>query len=124
MFPWMMGAAAGGAGLDDVHMTDPQTVHQWLEAGEAVLLDVREDNEIVAESIPGAHFAPLSRLQVSDLPVHDGKRLVIHCRSGNRCGMAAMKLRAAGVTETLYRMQGGIGGWKRQSLPTERGQRP
>lgn len=100
-----------GAADDRVEMVDAATVRQWYEAGEAVLVDVREPNEYANAHIPGAQLNPLSRFDPARVPAPEGKRLVIHCRSGSRCGLAAMRLLASGFEGKVHRMQGGIIAW-------------
>ncbi|MDA8231549.1 MAG: rhodanese-like domain-containing protein [Magnetospirillum sp.] len=103
-------------------MVDAAQIKTWYEAGEAVIVDVREMNEHAVERIPGAKHVPLSAFDPSRIPAPaEGKKLVIHCRSGARCGMAAMRLVASGWDGDIYRMQGGIMGWKSVGGPVRRG---
>lgn len=96
-----------------VRIVPPQEVKRWIEAGEAVVVDVREVEEHAAEAIPGAINLPLSSFDAEQLPaVPAGKRLVFHCRSGVRCGIAAERAVAQGYQGDIYRLDGGIFGWK------------
>jgi rhodanese-related sulfurtransferase len=98
--------------FDNIQMIDAQQAQDWVESGEAVILDVREENEFVAGHIPGAHLLPLSRFDPKSLPeVPEGKKLLVHCRSGSRCGMAAMLLAASGYPGMISRLSGGIIAW-------------
>lgn len=106
---------------DNVRVVDPAEVRRWYEAGEVVLVDVREANEFAAEHIPGAHHLPLSAFDPGRVPATAGRRLVIHCRSGQRCGMAAARLAASGYQGEILRMQGGLMGWKSAGGPTRPG---
>jgi rhodanese-related sulfurtransferase len=92
------------------------TVQAWISAGKAVIVDVREDNEFALEHIAEATLVPLSRFDPAALPPSEGKRLVLHCRSGVRCGHAAGLLQG-GTLDTVYRMEGGILGWKQFGGP-------
>ena len=103
-----------------VEMIDPQTARRWLERGEAVLVDVREPHEFAAEHIQDATLVPLSAFNTDDLPDHDGKRLLLLCASGVRCGMASEMLIRAGFKE-LYRVAGGLMGWKASGGPVVHG---
>ena len=118
MFGRLFSLAAGQPRSDLVRFVDPDTVRQWLDAGEAVLVDVREPDENAAERIAGALFNPLSRFDPAQVPAPDGRKLVLHCRSGVRCGRAAELLVQAGYAGTIHRMQGGILGWKAAGHPT------
>jgi rhodanese-related sulfurtransferase len=95
---------------------DPAEVSARLARNEIVLVDVREPNEIAAESIPGARSMPLSRFDPAALPKGE---VVLSCLSGKRSGMALAKCRAAGVPVTAH-MRGGLMGWKAAGLPTTR----
>lgn len=106
---------------DNVRVVDAAEIKKWLDAGEAVLIDVREPNEHAAEAIAGAVNMPLSTFDPSQVAVPESKKLVLHCRSGARCGMAAQKLVAAGYAGEINRMSGGIFGWKSIGGPTRQG---
>lgn len=94
-------------------------VKRWMEADEVVLVDVREAVEYRAEAIPGAINMPLSSFDPAELPpIPEGKRLVLHCRSGVRCGTAAERALMGGYKGELYRLEGGIFGWKAVGGPT------
>ena len=67
---------------------DATTLKRWMDAGEAVVVDVREPAEHAAEKIHGATLAPLGTVTKSSVPNRDGKKLVIHCRSGTRSASA------------------------------------
>ncbi len=104
---------------DKVHVVAPSQIRLWWEAGSIVLVDVREPDEYAADSIAGSINLPLSSFDPARMPVIEAdKRLVIHCRSGVRCGTATEKLLAAGWGGEIHRMQGGILGWKASGGPT------
>lgn len=106
---------------DTVRVIDAAEIKRWLDDGAAVLIDVREPNEFAAEHIPGARNLPLSSFDPAAVTVPEGKKLVIHCRSGARCGMAAQRLVASGYQGEINRMQGGIFGWKSVNGSTRQG---
>jgi rhodanese-related sulfurtransferase len=99
-----------------IEMVDPQTARRWMERGEALLIDVREPHEFAMERIQGATLVPLSSFDPSNVPNADGKRLLLMCASGIRCGMASEILARAGHGE-LYRLAGGLMGWKAAGGP-------
>jgi rhodanese-related sulfurtransferase len=90
---------------------DAHTLKQWLDNGEAVLVDVREPAEHEAENIPGAKLIPLAKVTSQSLPEFTGKKLVVHCRSGRRSGSACEKLLAEAPNLEIYNLEGGIGAW-------------
>ena len=101
-----------------IEMVDPETVKDWLTSGSAHVIDVREPQERSDERIEGTEANPLSQFDVAAVTVPEGKKLVFHCRSGVRCGKAAERLEAAGYEGTVYRLRGGVLGWKEAGLPT------
>lgn len=121
MFGWFADEQTQKAMAERVHMVTPRTIMGWMDEGDVVLIDVRELNEHAVEHIPGAQLLPLSTFDPARVPDTDGKKLVIHCRSGNRCGMAAARLIAGGYAGEIYRMEGGIGNWRLQGGRVERG---
>ncbi len=124
MFSRLFGGLGGAVrpGGDKVQVVDPATIRGWWEAGEVVLIDVRERDEYAAENIPGSINLPLTSFNPALVPKPEaGKRLVIHCRSGVRCGTASAHLVASDWEGDIVRMQGGIIGWKSAGGPTRRG---
>ena len=67
----------------------------------AVLLDVREEDEYKEEHIPNSVNIPLSNLeQIEDMHYPKDTPLFIYCHSGRRSGLAVMRLRELGYTNT------------------------
>lgn len=108
MFSFLGGAETQS---DQIKVVPAATVKEWVEAGEAVVVDVREVREHMSERIPGAVLNPLSQFDPSRIPNAQDKKLVIHCRSGARCGMASARLLQSGYDGTIHRLQGGMIGW-------------
>jgi len=106
-------AADRPAGAASVQAKD---VKAWLDAGQAVLVDVREPSEHAREHIAGAILAPLSRLDAAALSATAGKRVVLHCASGMRSADAAKRLQALGLND-IEQLAGGIEAWKRAGYP-------
>jgi rhodanese-related sulfurtransferase len=105
--------------MTKIHNIDPQTLSQWLESKEAVLIDVREPAEHRSESINGSRNLPLSQVTIDEahLPEHKDKKLVIHCLSGKRSVMACEKLKNEGAKFDIWNLEGGISNWKSNDLP-------
>ncbi|HET9109500.1 MAG TPA: rhodanese-like domain-containing protein [Ktedonobacterales bacterium] len=91
-----------------------------LQAGEALLVDVRESWEYKEVRAPGAMLVPLSEFTVryTELP-HD-KELLIVCHSGYRSLQAANFLLRHGY-EQAANVVGGMEEWEVAGLPVERG---
>jgi len=104
-----------------IDILDARDVQARLARGEIDLVDVREENEWAAGRIPGARLLPLSRFDTEAAQPAAGKLLVLHCRSGVRCGKAAEKMVAAGYRAPLGRLAGGILAWAEAGLPVDTG---
>ena len=69
-------------------------VQQFLNTPNAVLLDVREENEYAGGRIPGSVNLPLSRIGEAAKVVPDPSApLFVYCLSGGRSSQAAAYLR-------------------------------
>ncbi|WP_426564373.1 rhodanese-like domain-containing protein [Angustibacter sp. McL0619] len=82
---------------------------------DAVLIDVREDDEWAAGHIEGALHLPMSEVpaRLADLPEADP--LYIVCRSGNRSGRAAAWLNGQGIDSV--NVAGGMQAWAAAGKP-------
>lgn len=100
----------------------PTDVQKWLQAGECLLIDVREPDEHARERIAGSALLPLSRFDPQRVAAmaRPGQKVVLHCRGGKRsadaCRLAA-QLADGGLV--VLSMAGGIEAWKQQSLAVQ-----
>lgn len=106
---------------DQVFYVSPADIAAWRANGEAVIVDVREQNEWDEAHIPGAILMPLSTFDPAQIPDPQGKHLVFHCRSGRRCGLAAEKAVASGYAGVIKRMEGGFLAWAASGYEAEGG---
>jgi len=85
---------------------------------DAIVLDVREENEFKEGHVLHAVHIPVGRLteRMKDLEKYRNRPLIIACRSGSRSGRACSLLRKQGFT-TVYNLEGGILAWQNASLP-------
>lgn len=92
----------------------------WLQAGEAVLIDVREPDEFAAARIDGAILAPLSRMpavwEALDLPAD--KKIIVQCLKGGRSHQVCAFVGPTGPDgQPLFNLTGGIQAWNAAGLP-------
>lgn len=107
---------------EQVKMIDVDTAQQWIAEDKVVIVDVRERHEHDAVRIAGSHLLPLSEFDPAALPeVPAGKKLLLHCRSANRCGMAAQQLVESGYKGEINRLAGGMNAWLAAGAPVEQG---
>jgi len=95
----------------------PAEAGRMLLAGQAVLVDVREEDEFAAGRSPSAIWVPLGTLNAGgDLPPDTAGRTVLAiCRSGNRSQHAVALLAARGVA--AVNVAGGMRAWAEAGLP-------
>lgn len=104
---------------DILEMT-PADVLAAQQAGEVLIVDVREPAEFAVERIPGALNLPLSTFDpVSLFAAAPAERILFQCGSGMRSMKAVMACRLSGLAADRH-LAGGIGAWKAAGLPTIR----
>ena len=87
---------------------------------DAIILDVRTQNEFDAGHVPQAILIPYDELasRVSELGSETDRPIVVYCKSGRRAGIASTTLTEAGFTRVLH-LEGDMNGWLESGLPTE-----
>lgn len=108
--------------MNDVNVkaVTAQEAYDMLERDEAVLIDVREQNEWDTQNIPGATLVPLSHFDPSSLPSAPDKIGIFHCRSGRRTE-DYFGLFLQGDYKDVVHMAGGILDWHAKGLPVKNG---
>lgn len=94
----------------------PAEAARLAEAGQALLLDVREPDEWERGHAPRAVHLPLGELDPATVP--SDRPVIAVCRSGNRSGKAAAALAEAGLD--VRNLTGGMTAWAAQGLPVVR----
>jgi rhodanese-related sulfurtransferase len=106
--------------MTEIEFIEPETARGWIDAGEAVVIDVREAHEFAMAHIEGAVSLPLSSFDPAALPPHEDKKLIVQYAIGVRCGVAAQHLAAAGHPGTIHRLAGGLQAWYEAGNPITR----
>ncbi len=105
-----------------IQKIDAETLQQWLNNNEAILVDVREPAEYRAENIADAKSIPLSKICNIDcneiLPNGENKKLVFHCLAGKRSQNACETFLNKNPNLEIYTLEGGINAWKACGLET------
>ncbi len=98
----------------------PVEASEMYSAKEAVIIDVREQNEWDDKHIPGAIHIPVAQLnnRLSELEQYKDRPVIMQCRSGRRSAQGALVLHNAGFKK-VYNMEGGILAWDKAGLETE-----
>lgn len=102
--------------LPEVPEIEPDEAWKALEDGDAVLLDVREPEELDEVAIPNATHIPLGELSadLDDLP--QDRDLLVICRSGVRSAYATHFLLQSGFARARN-VAGGVIAWAQSGLP-------
>ncbi|MBX3457372.1 MAG: rhodanese-like domain-containing protein [Candidatus Paracaedibacteraceae bacterium] len=95
----------------------PETLKQWLDQDEVILIDVRDPSEYASGHIMDAVSIPLSQVCITALPEYPNKKIVINCQRGMRGLAACQKLETELDKNTLYNLEGGISAWVEAGLP-------
>jgi rhodanese-related sulfurtransferase len=93
-----------------------------LDAGTAVLVDVREPAEFAEVHAAGARLIPVNTVlsEIRQIRQYaDGKDVLFICKSGQRSALAAEFAAAGGLNDVeLYNVEGGTQAWVSAGLPT------
>ncbi len=99
----------------------PMEATHLLNREDALLIDVREDNEFQQGHILGARHVPLRFLsdRLKELEKYRERPVIVSCRSGQRSARAATTLKKHGFSQ-VYNLAGGVTAWQEASLPLTR----
>lgn len=104
---------------------DPKKSYEQVLAGKAIIIDVREKDEVKEGMIKGARWFPLSEYEskkdqiVSELKQEaKTKEIYVYCRSGNRSGIYKDNLSKDGIKAVNL---GGFSNLVKEGLPTQTG---
>ncbi len=108
--------AAGQAAPDDVVSLD--LARAELEAGRAVLIDIREPSETASGVAAGATLLPMRQLsaRLAEIPTDASKPVLLICNTQNRSSATLRALRERGYGHVRY-VQGGMNEWARRGWP-------
>ena len=94
---------------------------QLINHHDALILDVREDQEYAGGHVPHSKHIPLRQLsgRIQELEKFRNKPIIAVCRSGARSGHGCSVLRKSGF-EQVYNLSGGMSAWQQANMPVER----
>ena len=102
--------------MTELQKLNAKTVSQRMNAGDFVVIDIREKDEYAREHIKGAISLPLSQLDKTPITIDAHQKAVFHCRSGMRTDENCARL-AAHATGDAFILEGGLNEWKKAGLP-------
>ena len=107
------------------YRVDSKEAKVILDKGNAVVIDVRRDDEWEAGHVKGAIHIPVDDVlgRIDELP--KGKKLFFICAVGVRSGLGCEMAAAMGFpTSDLYNIEDGTPAWIENKLPTSYGKAP
>lgn len=115
-----MFSATALAGEPDAFF-NPVTAYELLQQDQAIILDVREEHEIIDGMAEGAVWLPTSKIEAG-VPVFEefvtsldeNKTLIVYCGSGKRAARIVAKLATMGIAAENM---GGFSRWVDAGLP-------
>ena len=96
----------------------PAEAVQLINKEDALVLDIREGNELAQGVIRGSKHLALSVLkqQVEELQDYTEKPVIAYCKAGNRSEQACEILKKNNFSNVMS-LKGGLEGWKTANLP-------
>jgi rhodanese-related sulfurtransferase len=95
-----------------------ETARAELEAGRAVLIDIREPDEHATGVAKGAQLLPMRQLgaRLAEIPTSPDKPVFLICNTQNRSSATLRALRERGYKHVRY-VQGGMSQWAARGWP-------
>lgn len=102
-------------GFNDIR---PQEAVRLINHEDAVIVDVRDDQEFREGHILNALLIPYGLMEerLQELEPYKARPLVVYCRTGQRAAHACALLQKQGF-QRLYKLSGGILAWRGADLP-------
>lgn len=96
----------------------PKQAEEMLKAGDAILVDVRDNDMYQAEHIIYAASVPVEQLNQQQLQAltEQPKKVIFQCMRGIKSQQASNLAKDLG--DRVYNMEGGLVAWKEAGLPT------
>jgi len=106
--------------IEGISHISPAEAFKAVNQGEAIMLDVREENELDYESIPldEVIYHPMSEIMDRLDHIPKNKTIIVVCPGGVRSSKVANLLQIQGY-KSVANLDGGLIMWKIQGLPFE-----
>jgi molybdopterin/thiamine biosynthesis adenylyltransferase/rhodanese-related sulfurtransferase len=104
----------------EIDEVDATRARELVEAGEPLVVDVREQDEWDEGHIPGAVHIPRGHLEsrIERAAPDTTRPIIVYCSAGNRSAFAAKTLGELGYQDVVS-LSGGFTDWKRNGFPME-----
>ena len=110
-----------GNRLRGIKEVDSTAALQLINHKNALVLDVRENDEYKSGHVLNAIHIPLGKLKgrIGELLKYQDRPIVVVCRSGNRSATACAILGKQGFAQA-HNLAGGVVAWQKANLPLEK----
>lgn len=114
------GLALAGCGqaASEADAVSLETARAELEAGRAVLIDIREPSEHATGVVAGARLLPMRQIKtrLAEIPADAHQPVLLICHTQNRSSATLRALRERGYAHVRY-VNGGMSEWARRGWP-------
>jgi rhodanese-related sulfurtransferase len=99
----------------------PAEAVQLLNHKDAIVVDVRDDNDFSTGHILNAINLPLGVMEqrMDELEKYRSKPVIISCRTGQQSARAGMIMHRQGFTD-VYKLAGGMMAWQSANMPVSK----
>jgi len=110
-----------GSRLRGFKPVSPSAAVQIINHEDAIVLDIRDNNEYQNGHIINAIHIPQANLasRIGELEKYKSRPIIVGCRSGHRSAQACALLKKHGF-ESIYNLSGGVMAWQSANLPLTR----
>jgi len=111
----LAGCSSAASTVDAVSL---ETARAELEAGRAVLIDIREPSEHATGVAAGARLLPMRQIKTrqAEIPAEANQPVLLICKTQNRSSATLRALRERGYANVRY-VNGGMSEWARRGWP-------
>jgi len=111
LWPFIRGKTGGPS-------VSPTQATLLINREDAVVVDVREQQEYSKGHVPNSRHIPLAQLdkRIGELEKFKNRPIIVLCQSGNRSLSACGALRKNGF-EKVFNLAGGVSDWEQAGLP-------
>ncbi len=94
---------------------------RFINAGDALVLDIRDTGEFNGGRIPKSKNIPLAEIdkRLDEISRFKDKPVIVTCRTNMRASSAVRLLKQRGFVN-VYQLAGGFVAWQQASLPVEK----
>ena len=110
--------AGGSQAASEAYVVSLETARAELEAGRAVLIDIREPSEHATGVAAGARLLPMRQIKIrqAEIPADANQPVLLICKTQNRSSATLRALRERGYGNVRY-VNGGMSEWARRGWP-------